>query len=535
MQTGIISRLSKLPTWYPLLFALFPIFNIYIQSPSPDFLSNVWRLFLFILIYVSGLILVFYIITRNTDQAAFSTTLLVFVTLYFGQESKIPDSINIYQQNILIQVIVMILVFAIIGVSLTRWFGRFINPIRLRLFLNLCSLLWIITPVVSLSGYLISFYGDPYNTLKPPFQPYMATKDENKPDIYYIILDGYGRNDVLEKYYRYNNSSFLKSLQDLGFYVADQSHSNYHRTQFSIASSLNSEYLDYLQDAPFSINGYYELNLFKENRLSTFLKAEDYTLVGFDTGFQHTSSLPEDIQYAASKTSFNGFETTFLNNTTFGYLRDIRRRQLQQAKTRSIPYDELRKKIRFEFSTLGEIAKNPEPTFTFAHILSPHPPFVFAKDGSPIYPNIRFYIGDGENYQGPREEYLSLYPGQLEYVNSLVLKTVKTILAESTSPPIIIVQGDHGPGAYLSFADIDQTCLLERTSILNAYLVPENMEQQLYPSITPVNSFRIVLNGLFGTGLGILDDRIYFSNRKTEHHFLDVTDRSDSPCLLPSD
>jgi hypothetical protein len=65
------------------------------------------------------------------------------------------------------------------------------------------------------------------------------------PDIYYIILDGYGRSDVLKKY-GYDNSDFLNSLRDLGFYVADCAQSNYAQTKLSLTSSLNFNYVDAL-------------------------------------------------------------------------------------------------------------------------------------------------------------------------------------------------------------------------------------------------------------------------------------------------
>ena len=68
------------------------------------------------------------------------------------------------------------------------------------------------------------------------------------PDIYYIILDGYGRSDVLKNEYGYDNSDFLNALRDLGFTVSECSQSNYAQTQMSLASSLNFNYIDVLSD-----------------------------------------------------------------------------------------------------------------------------------------------------------------------------------------------------------------------------------------------------------------------------------------------
>ena len=47
------------------------------------------------------------------------------------------------------------------------------------------------------------------------------------PDIYFIVLDGYGRSDVLKEFYGYDNSDFLRGLKEKGFYVAQDSMANY--------------------------------------------------------------------------------------------------------------------------------------------------------------------------------------------------------------------------------------------------------------------------------------------------------------------
>src|SRR2546423_1000109 len=66
----------------------------------------------------------------------------------------------------------------------------------------------------------------------------------DRPDIYYIILDTYGRADVLRDLYGYDNRDFIEWLREKGFYVADRSRSNYSQTMLSVASSLNLSYLD---------------------------------------------------------------------------------------------------------------------------------------------------------------------------------------------------------------------------------------------------------------------------------------------------
>jgi hypothetical protein len=74
-------------------------------------------------------------------------------------------------------------------------------------------------------------------------QPERARSDP-LPDIYYIILDGMGREDVLITYYQLDLTDFLSNLEQHGFYIADKSFSNYAWTELSLPSSLNFIYLE---------------------------------------------------------------------------------------------------------------------------------------------------------------------------------------------------------------------------------------------------------------------------------------------------
>jgi hypothetical protein len=74
----------------------------------------------------------------------------------------------------------------------------------------------------------------------------LAEQSETAPDIYYIVLDSYARNDVLLNDYKFDNTEFTNTLVDKGFYLPECANSNYFGTSISIASSLNMQYLDEL-------------------------------------------------------------------------------------------------------------------------------------------------------------------------------------------------------------------------------------------------------------------------------------------------
>jgi len=93
--------------------------------------------------------------------------------------------------------------------------------------------------------------------------------------------------------------------------------------------------------------------------------------------------------------------------------------------------------------------------------------------------------------------------------------------------------GDHGPASMFNWNIEAPACLWERTSILYAILLPEHQnDDTMYPSITPVNTFRVIFNTYFGTDLPILEDNTYMMSPALE---VDVTGMRDSKegCATP--
>ena len=97
------------------------------------------------------------------------------------------------------------------------------------------------------------------------------------------------------------------------------------------------------------------------------------------------------------------------------------------------------------------------------------------------------------------------------------------------SPPIIILQGDHGTQTLLKKYDDNwdnqnDESITERMSIFNAYYLPDQNTELIYDSITPVNSFRLILNAYFNTNYELLEDKSYFADYIHPYNFTDVTE-----------
>jgi phosphoglycerol transferase MdoB-like AlkP superfamily enzyme len=193
-------------------------------------------------------------------------------------------------------------------------------------------------------------------------------------------------------------------------------------------------------------------------------------------------------------------------------------------------YDSRRIMLHAAFANLEKLAVPvTQPRFIFAHILAPHPPFVFDADGKSVRSkDMTYSIVDGDHFYqngGTPQEYATGYAGQVTYIDKLVLKAVDALQKNSRRPPVIIIQGDHGSKLRLNQELLEKTDVNECFPNLNAFFVPKEVRGKLYDNITPVNSFRILFNTLFQDNFAKLEDRSYYSGWSSPFRFTEVTKR----------
>jgi hypothetical protein len=343
---------------------------------------------------------------------------------------------------------------------------------------------------------------------------------EARPDIYYIILDAYARSDVMKELFGFDNTPFLRHLEARGFYLARQSAANYCQTPLCLSSSLNGVYLDDLVRG--LGNDQTQLaGLIGDNAVVRTLRPLGYKFVTFSTGFDPTEQPKADV-YLSPYRPFNGFHRLLIDQTPLWAL-------LPDPEERD-QFSMARGRILYLLDRLPEVARDPAPTFTFAHILAPHPPFIFGEHGEDVSKRESgYYLGNSEKFQQVNgtvgSDYAERYRAQAVFITRRIEQVIDRILENSTEPPVIILQADHGSGLRLAMQSLEKTDLHERMSILNAYYFPGGRYEALYDGITPVNSFRAVFNTSFGTRLPFLPDRSYFSTWGNPYRFFDVTDR----------
>ncbi len=517
---------------HPFLISFF-----FIAAPMMSFIWEIeaalaFRILLLsipVTIIVMGLL---WLITRDLQHSAFACTLM-WISLGL---TSMPMLTNVPAWIIPVKatwIALLVLWGLIIVLVVPKRFWKLVsNPSRITFFLNVigvCSISYSVFMMVSATIRVEKWKVENAEWVKEKLAAQSAAiAIPDPPDIYYIILDGYGREDVLRDMYGMDNREFLDQLTDMGFYVAEEGHSNYMQTVLSLASSLNLEYLDeQIQKWGLgSTDRTLPTVMIQHSLARAFLEARGYRTVNILSGFYPTEILDADERLGLERPyGINAYEQFWILDSPFQEL---------------IPKDEFgyitwgysmhRERILRQLDSLAQVSTESGPKFVFAHIFAAHPPFVLRGDGSSIEADRPYQLVDGDHFFGSREEYLSGYADQVGYINRRLLEIAHAILSNAQRPAVIIFQGDHGPGSTLDWSSAQGSCMWERASILNAYYLPEEYRANLYPSITPVNTFRYIFREIFQADYPPLEDHVYYSKWLTPYRLKDVGDQIAGPC-----
>jgi len=339
-------------------------------------------------------------------------------------------------------------------------------------------------------------------------------KPDTLPDIYYFIFDRYSSARTLKEVYDFDNSEFLNYLSDKGFYVANESRANYKDSPKSISSSLNMNII-HEETAEKWLGRYTPKELITDNNAMHLFKSLGYEYIHFGSWWEPTRKnefADMNVNYwAMPEFSWVLFQTTWC------YPFSVEMNIIDNFS--EVQY----KRVRYKFDKLAEIPQREGPTYVFAHMLIPHPPFIFDAEGN--------YLSQEAANEGNQ---ITLRQNQLIATNNMIRNLVDEILSSSEVPPIIVIQADEGsrPARLLNnpygfiWDDATEAEWREKYGILNAYYLPNVDEDVLYPTITPVNSFRLIFNLYFGADFELLPDNSYFSDElRSPFDFFDVTDK----------
>jgi hypothetical protein len=259
--------------------------------------------------------------------------------------------------------------------------------------------------------------------------------------------------------------------------------------------------------------------LIKNNYVRQQLEMMGYKTIAFETGYawNHWNNADLFLSPAGNPLTsevMQPFEEMLIRSTLLRVVADNNEDFLVDPSSdiTVTHHKELVRRTRFIMNWLDELPDLGAPKLVYAHINIPHVPFVFLPDGT-VTNEKKYYRGQ-QDYPMDEEHFVNGYRNQVEFLNSRMPGIIRNIIDRSKVPPIIIVQGDHG------IRDDN------RFEILNLYRFP-GVESQLYPSITPVNSFRVLLNSYFNGSYPNLDDHSYVSTSELPYDVTEVFETSE--------
>lgn len=497
--------ISRVP-FYPALFAILPVFALYASNADLFPLAQLWRPVIVVVVASAVLTAVLSLVLRSAVRGGAAALVAILAhyaySTFAGWVSSETESSA---------ALVYWLIASLLLIALAAWKVRVLRGFNvLALAMTVVAVGQVTYARNSVSRAAAAERSQVAANAKPK---------ENLPDIYYIVLDGYGRTDQLERALGYSNRDFIEELEERGFFVAKRSVPNYCQTQLSVFSSVNMDYIQSLlpkldknsDDRTPIVNG------IRESAVASAFRSCGYRVMGIGSGFPGVPFATDDLS-VVSRPGLTLLETYLLQMTPFG---------ATQRAVESL-FDAHRNRALTAFETLEELDKPAAtPRLVFVHILAPRPPFAFDRDGNPGKRLGGYTIADASLLLNgiTADQYKEGYADQATFINRRLLQMIDRLLAGHPDPPIIILQGDHGSKVGFDMESLEKTDLKEAFSILNALLVPDSIRARLTDELAPVNTFRIIASDLLGLDLPLRPARAYYSTHNRPFVFTDVTDR----------
>jgi len=488
-----MANTSSSAVYSPIKGAILPI-AIAMYSPLFHYANNadivLFRSFLEIaLLYVIIACMIYVFISLLTRgkwlQSSLGTLIAFILLLSYGFLFDGLRAIDIFQIETYTLLPIIILLTAYIIQKVTLLSSSF------------SKIIWRITTGI-LSGLLLfnlvrilpSKIGMSPTTREVNIQTNIPALMENYdyPDIYFFIFDEAAGFEVAREYFGYTGiEEFTQFLKAKGFYIAEESHSSSTHTLLELAIRLNYENYSYGDDYFTEMN-----NAIADNKAMEYLKSLGYTLIAFDERrIPYPTGEPMPVDYLiedafdgegfASLGLLDDYKMLVLQNSIFGQficvVPNIR------AHQNLISY------------TAKAIADNQysSPKFVYVHLMLPHPPFAFKENGL-IIPNQT----EHHNWQ----RYLGNYKFSIKVMRELILSALSS--SGPDNPPVIILQSDHG--ARNQSVQPYSNNLVNypdeyKTWIVNSIYLPGCDDAPLSQDLDPINTFPIVFNCYFDSGI----------------------------------
>jgi hypothetical protein len=482
---GLSGKLKQYlhPSFFLHTYLLLLFFLLYRYSQGFFFIRPaevaVTMLVLLVIVFLVNLLFKKIFAGREANGAVwvtffFMTSLFFTSVVNFLQQAGIVNDIQWNRKTIIILVIFWVLLFILLYL-LKKPAGKFCNYLNvLFCILILYQVYVLVTAVWSSKGQQdkIAFYER--SNISPAGA---GIAGDSLPDIYFIIFDGYTGNKTLREIWNFDNSSVTDSLREKGFFVSDNAVSAYNYTPVCISSLLNmSQRPDWFKELGTYWGLSYYLREIKANALVRTLQNYQYKIVNFS--FFELADQPAFTSFKPLSTSRNFYRFVLENSVLLRFF------------TNPVDAAQGKNNLKLYESLQDTIKKDTARKFVYTHLMMPHPAFFFDSSG-------RYYANGKGKYRDEKLNYIE----QLKYSNRLILSIADSVKHYRPNS-VVIIQGDHG-SRLLKTPD-GKMREDETYHPFSAIYFPDRNYRKLSDSLFTPNTFRIVLNEFFKTGLDLL-------------------------------
>ncbi len=507
-----------------VLFSIYPVIFLYAHNVEILVLDQLIMPLLLAIVLAVVIFLLFWLIFQDKPQASLAAVGFVILFWQYGMAFEgITKIVNLNHWHVL-----PILLFAYVHLI------YLVHVLQRRYSLENINTIAIVVAAVLIVFNLVTLV--PAEVKKHQiFHAYISTHNEEPqysytdyPDIYLIILDEYASFNTIKEEWEYDNSHFKDFLNSKGFFVAAKSEHRYSVTLWNMPSLLNLKYLTGAVDKEIFLNFIYNrdkvkthnkynilsqysasmlVEMMSNNKLISFLKQRGYKIIVLEGISQHYASF--SIRDADVNISYQDFDETGrqgLKGSVF-VMGLIEKTILLPFIYSETAFDRSYVATKYVFDYLRLNTHTvPGPRLVYAHIMCPHNPYVFDRDGLPVSSNPKnspCFQREGP-FILPNESVNNAYLEQYIYVTAEMMDIISNhFRTRRSSDAVFIIQNDHGPRPH-------ELYLKDRTksySAFNAVYFPDGDYTKLYENISPVNTLRIVLNKYFGENYEMLEDR----------------------------
>jgi len=323
---------------------------------------------------------------------------------------------------------------------------------------------------------------------------------ESQFAIYWMLFDGYGRDDVLAREFNFDNSSFLSALENRDFTVYREATTNCGSTACVLTAMMELENFGTLDiDSIRALTDHRKPNhwRFEESALVTLLSQIGYRSVELSSERSpFITSEPFPMAYY-EKTGLSSLQPSlqlWRKFARFGLIKNMKETASQA---------------------------NNDDLVIFSYNLAPHPPYYFDAEGKFLNPPI---LEPDRQARMKNWDQKDTYIGQLKFVNSQILTTVDEIIANANADPLIIIMSDHGPASNWNEGNLKNTpseaLFNERIPILKAVHIPKSCDTSEFDtSPNSWNTFNVVLNGCFNANLPIYPNDVWWNPANNNQYY----------------